>query len=233
MTDQALSTGAKEQLEIGRKADLNAARDIYQEVDTLAEAPEAVVYPDRLYSAVEKLEKRLAPGGVKSSEQKAVLKVLEDIKKDILEEGRIKPARIRALMNNKFAINDIIDYETQGGAKQLLKGLNKEIDKTIQQYGRQSPEFLEKWNAANKRFAQHSRTFRNKNINDILKSQEPTTILNRMNTGEGINRIKKALSVTPEGERYFRQLARRKFESDHREQRSRRGDQSDKVREIR
>lgn len=203
----------KEGLEKGREADAKIYRSFYDDARKIAESPDAVVYPDRLISAIQNLEKRLAPGGVKAGEQKAVLKVLEDLKGDLMDaEGRLKTARVNSLMNNKFAINDIVDYEVQGGAKQLLKGINKEIDRTIQQYGRQSPEFLQKWMAANSRFAKHAQTFRNKHINDILRGQDPTTIMNKMNTVEGIKRIKRALGTTPEGERLFNDIKRAKFD---------------------
>lgn len=163
--------------------------------------------------AINRIEHDLSMGSLKSPEQKKVLDALQTIKSDITESsGKIKDANVQSLMNNKIALNDIIDYEIQGGQKQLLKSIVKEIDKSIMSYGEKDKEFLKNFSQAEKKFADHAKTYRNENINRILTAKDPMTIMNKMNTVQGIRDMKTALSKTPEGKAIFNDLARAKFD---------------------
>jgi len=126
--------------------------------------------------------------------------------------GGIKSASINELINNKIALNDVINYEVQGGAKQLLKRVVKELDKTISAHGKENPKFASNWKRANAKFAKHAELFRGKTISSALKTQDATQVFNKMNTANGIHEIRKALSSTPEGRKLFDQLSRFKLE---------------------
>lgn len=162
---------------------------------------------------INKLENALAPGGIKSAEQKATLEVLQNFKKDLIDEsGKAKPVKILDLMNNKVALNDIINYEVQGGQKQLLKALLGDIDEVIMEYGKKDKQFLNDYMQANKEFARHAKTFRNDNISQILKSEDPMTLMNKMNSVQGQRDLKKALSRFPSGKETYDELARFKLD---------------------
>lgn len=173
----------------------------------------SVVYPDRVISTIERLESEMKPGSLKGTEQKAVLQFIEDLKKDVMTpEGHIKGAKVKDLINDKVAIHDIVDYEIEGGTKQLLKTLAKEIDDTIQQYGRADAQFAKDYKLADKKFQEHVKTFRNKNIASSLKTQDPRQLLAKMNTTQGIREIKNSLSRSSEGKELFKDISRFKVD---------------------
>ena len=206
-------TALKEGVIAARDADLKATRELYTNATETARNNNATIYPGELIKAVNGLEAKLEPGSIKGGQQKAVLKVLDDLKKDIMTpEGDAIGAKVVDLINNKLALNDIIDYEALGGAKKLLKGLVRDLDKAIMSYGKENPEFARNWAEANSRFAKHAKTFRNKNIAAIFKDQDPATLLGKMNSIESIKRVQRALSGTPQGERLFNDLKRMRFE---------------------
>lgn len=174
---------------------------------------EAKVDPTKLAFTIRGIEKSLKPGAVKSTEQKAVLDILGKLKADIFEKPNVlKQASVQDLINNKIALNDIINYEVQGGQKQLLKQLVGEIDKTIISYGKKDKEFLRNYVKANQDFAEYAKTFRNENINKILTSRDPQILMNKMNTVQGIRDIDKALIYSPEGKQVFNDLKRLKLD---------------------
>ena len=198
-------------LKEARDLDLNKARELYS--SARERGANFQVYPGKVVAIVKQLEESLTPGSVKSTEQKAVLDTIQKLKGDVMtQSGDIKSAGIGELINNKIALNDIIDYELQGGAKQLLKRAVKAIDETIQSHGKNDPLFAKKWNQANKQFAEHAKTFRSKNINSALKTQDPSQLMSKMGNAQGIKELKKALGKTEDGKRLFDQLARFKME---------------------
>lgn len=194
-----------------RDKDLSVARDLYN--SARKRGGEFQVFPGKVADVVNKLEEKLAPGSIKSSEQQAVLNTINKLRSDVLTpEGSIRSASINELINNKIALNDIIDYEVQGGAKQLLKEAVKAIDEVISSHGKQDPLFAKEWNLANKKFSDHAKTFRNKNVNSFLMSQDPAQILSKMNTAQGIKDFRKSLGNSAEGEKLFNDLSRFKLD---------------------
>lgn len=196
-----------------REAELEITRNFYKEA-TESLKDRAFVNPKRISQLVERLEKELKPGRLKSGEQQAVLNVLEKLKTDITDSsGSLIYANVKDLMNNKIALNDIINYEVQGGAKQLLKGLVYELDRAIVSHGKDNPGFASKYIKANKKFSEHAKTFRNKNIDQVLRSNDPAQLMKKMDSIQGIRDLQKVMSKTPEGRNLFNKLKRTKLEN--------------------
>ena len=191
-----------------RDADLAASRNLYQSA-TSALKEDAFVNTERLGKTIEKLEKKLKPGNIKSNEQSAVLGAIEKLKRDIYDsEGNRIYAPVKSLINDKIALNDVINYEVQGGAKQFLKELVADLDRTIVSHGKENPKFAKNFIAANKNFSQHAKTFRNKSAEQLLNAEDPTQIMNKMNSVHGIRSVGKILGKTAIGESVFDSLKR-------------------------
>lgn len=203
-------------LQTAIKAEKDASRQQYRDIYQASKkqlSDASAVYPDRVISLIGKLESELKPGSLKGTEQKAVLSFIQDLKKDVMDaEGKLKPAKVKDLINDKIAIHDIVDYEIEGGTKELLKQMAKEIDSTIQQYGRENPQFAKDYKLADKKFGEHVRTFRNKNIGAAIKAQDPRQLVGKMNTTQGIKDIKKSLEGSQYGKELFNDLARFKLD---------------------
>jgi len=211
-TNYEASQVVKEAIKNERNASKQVYKDIYDgSMKALGE--DAIVYPDRVISSIERIESKLSPGGLKTTEQKSVLNMLEDIKKDILSpEGGPKGAKVKDLINDKIALHDIINYEIDGGTKQLLKDLAKEIDNTIIQHGIENPKFARDYKMADKKFGEYAQTYRNKNISAILKGEDPMVILSKMKSVQGIKDVKKALDGSAESRQLFNDLKRFKMD---------------------
>ena len=203
---------AKEALKKVRDQDLSDARELY-ESSRQALKENSFVNPDKLLEAVNRIEANLKPGAIKSAEQRTVLDRLSELKRDISDsEGKMIFADVRDLINNKIALNDIINYEVQGGTKQLLKGVVSELDKAILSHAKDNPQFARQFQRANEKFKKHAETFRTNSINQLLNAEDPMAIINKMNSVQGIRDIGKALSKTPEGREVFQNLKRLKLD---------------------
>lgn len=204
---EALKTGLKE----AREIDYGIAQDLYKAAKNRAGGTQ--VYAGNVGYLLKDLEEALEPGTFKSGEQKAVLDIIEKVKKDVMTpDGTPQSASIKGLINTKIALNDVIDYEVQGGAKKVLKRVVEEVDKAIKSHGADDAEFGKEWSNANKKFSEHAKVFRGKTISQALKTQDPSQIFSKMNTPHGINEIRKSLSSTPEGRELFNKLSRYKLE---------------------
>lgn len=210
-TIQEAADFGKETVAKIRDAEKSRIDKIYESSRIVGE--EAKVSSFKLAEAVSNLERKLAPGAIKSTEQRAVLDIVEKLKNDFLEpDGRIKPAKVQDLINNKIALNDIINYEVQGGQKQLLKNLVAEMDKAIISHGKDNPAFAKNYKKANEEFSKYAKTFRNNNLNKILTSQDSQILMNKMNSVQGMRDLEKAFNITAEGKEAFKDLKRFKLD---------------------
>lgn len=195
-----------------RDTQMATNRSLYEAAEQ-ALPENAFVNSQPLLSAVQKIEKDLKPGKLKSPEQQKVLKALEDMKSDLVDTQGIPAANVKTLSNMKKAINDIVDFDVQGGQKQRLIGLGKEIDRLLEGYGAFNPEYAKKFQQAQKAHAQHAKTFRDNAVEKFLQQNtNPATIMSKMGNIHEIRQIQKALSSTPEGKELFNQIKRFKLE---------------------
>lgn len=192
----------QETLKSIRETDRNRVSEIYNKASELL--PEkAFVRPDRIADKISKIEKSLKPGSLKSDAQRKVLDVLDTIKRDITDaSGAPFQADVKDLINTKHAIYDIVDYEEIGGVKSLLKSLAKDVDDTINAYGKENPQFLREKLRADKEFAQHAKTYRNKTINQLLRTENTESIVNKMKSPSGYKKLEKAFRGTPQQEEF-------------------------------
>ncbi len=202
----------KEGIKSLREADAQVHKKLYQSADKALKEGASVV-STKLSQAIESIEKKLTPGKLKSQEQKAVLDALETLKKDVYDAGGIlKFSDVKNLMNNKLGLEDIINYEVQGGTKQLLKGIVSEIDRAIISHGKDNPSFAKNYIQANKRFSQHAKNFRNREVTQMLKEGDPSKILSKMNSIHGIRQLENIMGKSPEGKQIFNNLKRMKLD---------------------
>lgn len=202
----------KEGIKSLREADAQVYKKLYQNADKALKEGASVI-STKLSQAVESLEKKLSPGKVKSQEQKTVLDALDKLKADIYDAGGIlKFSDVKNLMNSKLGIEDIINYEVVGGAKQLLKGIVNELDRAIISHGKDNPTFAKNYILANKKFSQHAKMFRNREVSQMLKEGDPSKILNRMNSIHGIRQLENILGKSPESKQIFNDLKRMKLD---------------------
>lgn len=197
-----------------RDTEASATRNLYSSA-TKSLKEDAQVVSKRLADSIKNLENELKPGALKSGEQQVVLNALNKLKYDVMDSsGQVMGAKVKDLMNNKIALNDIINYEVQGGAKQLLKGIVSELDRAIISHGKENPTFAKNYINANKKFSEQAKTFRSKDIDQILRSQNPEQIMNKMNNVQGIKSIEKALNKSAEGKELFENLKRLKLQQE-------------------
>lgn len=192
---------AARDLEKGRVTDLyNKAKESIRANETIENTS--------VKNTVDSLLKDLKPGSLKSSEQKQVVNTLQNLSKDLTG----KRTSVDKLINTKVALNDIINYEVQGGQKKLLRKVINSIDESINLHGKENPEFVKKYKIANEKFSQHAKKFRNPNIDRILRSDNPELLMQKMNTIQGMRDVEKALSTTAPGRRTFKELQRLKLD---------------------
>jgi hypothetical protein len=206
-SNREASEVVKDYVKSSRDMDKSRISKMYDEALSSV-APESKVGVKDLEKSISKIESSLAPGALKSTEQKSVLNALSDLKNDILNGE----ATVQSLLNNKIALNDIINYEVQGGQKQLLKSIVAELDKAIVSHGAENKDFGKLYKKANLEFSEHAKKFRNPNIDKILTSQDPEILFNKMNSIQGIRDLEKSLGTSWPGRKAFKDLKRLKFD---------------------
>lgn len=209
---QEAGEAVKEGIKSLREADAQIHKKLYQSSDKSLKKGASVV-STKLFQVIESIEKKLSPGELKSQEQKAVLDALAKLKKDIYDAGGIlKFSEVKNLVNNKLGLEDIINYEVEGGTKQLLKVVVNELERTILSHGKENPTFAKNRIQANKKFSEHAKTFRNREVTQMLKEGDPSKILNKMNSIHGVRQLENILGKSSEGKQIFNNLKRMKLD---------------------
>jgi len=195
-----------------RETDLKETRELYKKADQSIKK-DAFVDSRGISKKLEEIEKALSPGNIKSSEQSSVLSLIDKMKRDISDsQGNLLKGKVKDLMNDKIALNEIINYEVQGGSKQLLKGLVADIDRAIISYGKDNPTFAKNYIQANKRFSNHAKTFRNKRISKMLGEGDVANLINRLDSVQGIRELEDILKKTKGGSDLMNNLKRFKID---------------------
>lgn len=209
---QQAGTILQEALNNARAESTEVYRNIYENV--LNNFGEEQIFTGNIAKKTKEIKDKLSPGTIKTAAKTTTLAALDDLESDILTVGGdIKSADLMTLINDKIALEDKINYEVQGTPKKLLIGVVKEIDKAIENHAeRNNTRMFKDWQLANKNFSQHAKTFRNKAISQGIFSQDPSKVFSLMDTPEGVNKVKKALSYLPEGVQSFNELARYKLD---------------------
>lgn len=128
-----------------------------------------------------------------------------------IKEGLIP---IQELQDLKIDLGQVIKYETKGGMDKMLTGLLGVTKEGIKRYGKDSnPQYLNRFNQAEKRFGENAKTFRkNAVMKALVEAKNPEMIFGKMNTVKGINEMEKVFAKTPEGKEIFDAAKRYKLE---------------------
>ena len=203
----------REALTEARDLEQGTYRKMYEKARSLGDEVDVNTQP--IINTIEDIETEMQPGAFKSPEQQLVLRTLQEIKnalpKPTEADGSFATIPASDLINTKIGLQDIIDYEAQGGAKQLLKQVVKEIENSITRDANKNPEFAKQWTEANKLFGEHAKLFRGKTLKPIFNIGDPAQAINKMNTVNGVKQIREALKRLPNGQEVFNELARYKL----------------------
>lgn len=163
---------------------------------------------------VEDLNKSLIP----STEElgtKASFETLRDSIKELSKgKGKEQGIELSRLLATERSLNDIINWETQGGSKALLKAYKGKVEEAITSYGKKDRIFNDAWQRAKGRFGEHANKYRNDLINSMLFGENPELILHKMGSLDGIKKVKSALTSVDDkqGQQLFKSLKRFKLE---------------------
>lgn len=124
-------------------------------------------------------------------------------------QGKVSP---ETLLGTEDALNDYIDWNTQGGIKKVLKKALQANKSDIAAFGQNNPSFQSLYKAADTKFADYAKRMRNDVINSIMKKEVPENVLSKMNNVSNIRKIEKALAQNKEGKEIMQSLKRVKLQ---------------------
>ena len=112
-------------------------------------------------------------GFQKRKKTKATPNQRERIEKQARQEvrngqGKVSP---ETLLGTEDALNDYIDWNTQGGIKKVLKKALQANKSDIAAFGQNNPSFQSLYKAADTKFADYAKRMRNDVINSIMKKE--------------------------------------------------------------
>lgn len=225
---------AQQGLKQARDVAAERVRTLYRE--SIEALPAGAAVSDNGIRAIsEKMSSELKKSLIPSAEEKAtksefneLLKNLEALepKKSVkilgadgkpikLPKGKAQPIPVNSLVATERSLNDLINYEKQGGSKKLLIQAQKKVGEALKKYSESSPaarDWYQNHSTAKKGFADLAQRFRNNVVDSALKNEKPEFILNHMGTKSGIKKVGAALSETKEGAEIFESLKRFKLE---------------------
>lgn len=203
------------------KADIKTSRDLHRKLHNDAY--------DKLEDYASKVKKTYSRTGLSTLSTKFISKldksllasteeigVIDKFKKlkDNLENLKLKGENvtIEQLLATERSLNDILQYEVQGGSKKLLHHIKNQVTSKLDNYGKIDKTFGALHKRAKGLFAEHADTYRNDLIESILFGEKPELILSKMDSIGEIEKIRKSLSITKQGKETFDALKRFKLE---------------------
>lgn len=214
---QEAGQGLKEGIqEATRQIEFNKSQ-LYRAVDN-AIPPAATVKirnPPSIENAIERAKQGLEDTLSFTPPESSVYRRLKSVEKQLeeLTDNLSGEVPVRTLEATNRSLNDVIKYEKPGGVDKLLVPLGREIRAELDIYGKTNPKYATARKAANEYFSDSVVHIRQNLLTSIAKSQKPESTLAIMNTGSGIDNVKKALDSLPHGKRMYESLRRYKLES--------------------
>lgn len=151
---------------------------LYQSADTLLPAA-ATTSAKPILKNIETLE-TFASKGLKTPAKKTILDTTQQLK-NVLKEDKVK---IKDLIELKKDLNEIINFEIPQGRKSLLKGLNRNVGKLIEDYGkRENPEFLKSYKSANQLHGELAQSYKTDEFFKGIKKLEDLGMAGAILTG--------------------------------------------------
>jgi hypothetical protein len=124
-------------------------------------------------------------------------------------KGEVSP---QILLGTEDALNDYIDWHSQGGVKKTLKHVLGGVKSDIEVFGQGNKAFQDLYKMADKEFASHAKRLRSDLVKSILKKEVPEEVLSKMNNVSNIKRVESAVAQNPEGRKLFNGLKRAKLQ---------------------
>lgn len=163
----------------------------------------------KFYSMLDSTIKKLS-GGSGNPAKDAVVARLTRLKNDWTKKYPNGDIPVRDLIEQKKDFNQIIKYETKGGADKMMKPLNHFVKNSVQDYGRKSNQpFLRRFNEAERRFGKTAEEFRKNNVvSSLLEGQNPEKILNDVKKVKNYRELQKLMERSAQGKEAFQDLSK-------------------------
>lgn len=214
------SVVSREASEVLQKLEENAEKSYRSLYSQAAKSlPEAATTSHKMGTALQKVLDSTI-GKLKSSlgtsSKDAVLNRLNRLKTSWSASPELKSGLIpiKDLQEVMQDINQVIKYETKGGADKILHSLRAVAKEAVNSYGREfNRPYLNRFTQAQHEFGKVAKDFRkNALIKNLVKGNNPEQIFGKMNTVKGINELEKIFNKTGEGKEMMDVLKRYKLE---------------------
>lgn len=157
------------------------------------------------------IETKLAKSPRPSSEEAKALQTVREVREGFKTLGTDGQVPVESVLSQIRSFHDIIDFETMGGAKNMLKYPLGKMKEAIEDYGKTNPEFLTSYKAAQGKAQYVAKTLRNDLIRSITSKEQPELVFNAMSTPSGLKMVEQALGSTPSAKSIFSELKRAKL----------------------
>lgn len=216
-TNEALNE-VQQGLKSSREFELKPIRQLYQTSKNAVPQGEKIFVPG-LAEEVVKLRKELGNTLLKdqATDASKTRNVLEKLEKQLFETQKPsivldakgnpvnpggkkvqKAISVDDLVGTNVDLNDLINFEVQGGTQQLLKRIKGLVSEELSNYGKVNRKFGKSYSQANKEFANFAKTFRkNKDINRLILAENPGQIAGIGNNISSIQQLERALVNLP------------------------------------
>lgn len=172
-------------------------------------------------SYIDNVINKLRNTASESPGKNTVLSKMEEIKKNLTitpedpnpyllpTQKQRNSITIEKLLNTKNDLNEIINYEVQGGVKQFLKGVVSNINNDIRS---SSSPIKEMFDSAEAMAKTNAKTFRNDLISSMIKGERPETLISKINSPSDVLKLEQALGTKGKGKEIVNKIKRLKIE---------------------